>query len=75
MEDEVIVTDKLNLTYLQAHGIYPVKPPQRINNQVQFIYSNDETFHNIQLNFMKDKTFKDYKMAEKTIEQILRTTR
>jgi peptide subunit release factor 1 (eRF1) len=75
MEDEVIVTDKLNLTYLQANEVYPIRPPQRINNQVQFIYRNDEQFHNVQLNFMKDKTFKDYKMAEKTIEQMLRSTR
>jgi cytidylate kinase len=72
---EIIVTDKLNLTYLQAKGIYPIVTPKRIDKQVRFTYNNDEQFQQCQLSFMKDKNFQDYKMAEKIIEEMLRSTK
>lgn len=69
----VSVTDKTQLIYLTSKGIKPLKA-ERNNKIVQVTYLNDENFKKAMLDFMVDEEFKNYKMAEKTVEQLLRTT-
>ncbi|MCD3275575.1 DUF5659 domain-containing protein [Clostridium botulinum] len=72
-ESKVVVTDKTQLIYLTSKGIKP-NDVNRVGNQVQVTYNYDEYFKKANLDFMTDNQFKDYRMAEKTVEQLLRTT-
>lgn len=69
----VSITDKTQLVYLTSKGVKPIKA-ERDNKVVKVTYLNDENFKKITLDFMVDEEFKSYKMAEKTVEQLLRTT-
>lgn len=72
-DPKIIITDKTQLIYLSFKGVKP-QDVNRVGNQVQVTYNYDEMFKKATLDFMTDEKFKSYRMAEKAVEQLLRTT-